>query len=79
MNLVMSVRSLSNISAVSNVTVRGVSEVIRPRELKHRLRGTATTTSQIKNLIGRVRKNERAARAARTYEQVRAVLFKTTT
>ena len=43
---------------------------------------TATTTPQIKNLIGRVRKNKRAARAARaarTYEQVRAVLCKTTT
>ena len=39
----------------------------------------ATTTPQIKNLIGRVRKNKRAARAARTYEQVRAVLCKTTT
>ena len=41
--------------------------------------GTATTTPQIKNLIGRVRKNKRAARAARAYEQVRAVLCKTTT
>ena len=40
---------------------------------------TATTTPQIKNLIGRVRKNQRAARAARTYEHVRAVLCKTTT
>ena len=40
---------------------------------------TATITPQIKNLIGRVRKNKRAARAARTYEQVRAVLCKTTT
>ena len=30
--------------------------------------GTATTTPQIKNLMGRVRKNERAARAARTNE-----------
>ena len=39
---------------------------------------TTTTTPQIKNLIGRVRKNKRAARAARTYEQVRAVLCKTT-
>ena len=37
------------------------------------------TTPQIKNLIGRVRKNKRDARAARTYEQVRAVLCKTTT
>ena len=35
-------------------------------------------TPQIKNLIGRVRKNNRAARAARTFEQVRAVLFRTT-
>ena len=41
--------------------------------------GTATTTPQIKNLIGRVRKNKRAARAARTNDQVRAVLCKTTT
>ena len=32
----------------------------------------------IKNLIGRVWKNNRAARAARTYEQVRAVLCKIT-
>ena len=40
---------------------------------------TKTLTSQIKNLIGRVRKNNRAACAARTYEQVRAVLCKTTT
>ena len=40
---------------------------------------TATTTPQIKNLIGRVKKNKRAARAARTYEQVRPVLCKTTT
>ena len=38
-----------------------------------------TTTPQIKNLIGRVWKNKRAARAARTYEQVRAVLCTTTT
>ena len=42
-------------------------------------KGTATTTPLIKNLIGRVRKNNRAARVARTYEQVRAVLCKTTT
>ena len=41
--------------------------------------GTATTTQQIKNLIGRVSENKRAARAARTYEQVRAILCKTTT
>ena len=34
----------------------------------------ATTTPKIKNLIGRVWKNSRAARVARTYEQVRAVL-----
>ena len=40
---------------------------------------TAMTTPQIKNLIGRVRKHKRAARAARTYEQVRAILGKTTT
>ena len=33
---------------------------------------------QIKILIGQVRKNKRAARAARTHEQVRAVLCKTT-
>ena len=36
----------------------------------------ATTTPQIKNLIGQVRKNKLAARAARIYEQVRAVLCK---
>ena len=43
---------------------------------------TATKTLQIKNLIGRVGKNNRAAhgaRAARPLEQLRAVLFKTTT
>ena len=36
--------------------------------------GTETTTPQIKKLIGRVKKNNRAARATRTFEQVRAVL-----
>ena len=41
--------------------------------------GTATATPQIKNLIGRVWKNNRAARAARSFEKVRAVLSKTTT
>ena len=41
--------------------------------------GTATTTPQVRNLIGRPSENKRAARAARTYEQVRAVLCKTTT
>ena len=43
--------------------------------------GTVTTTPQIKykNLIGRASENKRAARAARTYEQVRAILCKTTT
>ena len=41
--------------------------------------GRATTTPQIKNLIVRVSENRRAARAARTYEQVRAILCKTTT
>ena len=40
--------------------------------------GTATTTPQIKNLNGRASENKRAARAARTYEQVRAILCKTT-
>ena len=40
---------------------------------------TTTTTPQIKILIGRVSENKRAARAARTYEQVRAILCKTTT
>ena len=34
---------------------------------------------QIKNLIGRASKSKRAAREARTYEQVRAILSKTTT
>ena len=34
--------------------------------------GTVMTTTQIKNLIGRMRTSNRAARAARTYEQVRA-------
>ena len=41
--------------------------------------GTATTTPQIKNLIGRASESKRAAREARTYEQVRAILCKTTT
>ena len=41
--------------------------------------GTATTTPKIENLIGRASENKRAARAARTYEQVRAILYKTTT
>ena len=41
--------------------------------------GTPTTTPQIKNLIGRASENKRAARAARTYEQGRAILCKTTT
>ena len=43
------------------------------------MKGTATTTPQINNLIGRASENKRAARAARTYEQVRAILYKTTT
>jgi len=30
--------------------------------------GTATTTPQVKDLIGRASKNKRATRAARTYE-----------
>ena len=33
---------------------------------------------QIKNLIGLASENKRAARAARAYEQVRAILCKTT-
>ena len=41
--------------------------------------GKDTTTPQINELIGWMRKNNRAAHAARTYEQVRAVLCKTTT
>ena len=36
-------------------------------------------SNTIKNLIKRMTKNNRAARAARTYEQVRTVLCKTTT
>ena len=40
---------------------------------------TGTATPQIKNLIGRASENKRASRAARTYEQVRAILCKTTT
>ena len=38
----------------------------------------ATTTPQIKYLIGRASENKRAVHAARTYE-VRAILCKTTT
>ena len=41
--------------------------------------GTGTTTPQIKNLVGRATENKRAARAARTFEQVRAILCKITT
>ena len=41
--------------------------------------GAATATPQIKNLIGRASENKCAARAARSYEQVRAILCKTTT
>ena len=41
--------------------------------------GTATITPQIKDLIGRASENKRAARAARTYEQVLTILCKTTT
>ena len=40
--------------------------------------GTATTAPSIENLIGR-RKNKRAISAARTYEEVGAILCKTTT
>ena len=40
--------------------------------------GAATTTPQINILIGRATENKRAARAARAYEQVRAILCKTT-
>ena len=47
--------------------------------INDRNEGTATTTPQIKNLIGRASKNKRAARAVRTYEQIRANLCKTTT
>ena len=40
---------------------------------------TETTTPQVKNLIGLVRIDKCVARAARTLEQSRAVLCKTTT
>ena len=40
--------------------------------------GILRNSSEVKNLIGRVRKCNRAARAVRTYEKVRAVLCKTT-
>ena len=40
---------------------------------------TATPTPQIRNLIGQVRKNKRAARVARTYERARVVLCKAAT
>ena len=49
------------------------------REVLASMTGKATTTPQIKNLIGRASENKRAARAARTYEQVRAIFCKTTT
>ena len=51
----------------------------KPEEVLASTTGTETTTPQIKNLIGRVKKNNRAARATRTFEQVRAVLCKTAT
>ena len=41
--------------------------------------GTAKTVPQIKNLIRRASENKRAACAARTYEEVRAILCITTT
>ena len=37
------------------------------------------TVPQIKNLIRRASENKRAARASRTYEEVRAILCITTT
>jgi len=40
---------------------------------------TATATPQIRNLIGRTTNNVLAARAARTLEQSRPVLSRTTT
>ena len=39
-------------------------------------RAIAMTTTQIKTLSGRMVENKRAARAARTLEQFRAILFK---
>lgn len=38
--------------------------------------GKSTATSQLWNLIGRMRKNKRAARAARSLEQIVVVLCK---
>jgi len=49
------------------------------KELSQLWRERQRQRHKIKNLIDRVRKNKRAARAARTYEQVRAFLCKTTT
>ena len=38
---------------------------------------TTSTTPQVENVIGRVRKTKHASRAARTLENLRAVLCKT--
>ena len=46
----------------------------RARGLIWGVKGTATTTLQIMNLIGRVRKNKRAARAARIFEQFQSTV-----
>ena len=65
----------------SKSKVPSVSTVIEPamgslKEALESMTGTVTTTPQIKNLIGRASENKRAARAARTYEQVSAILCK---
>ena len=67
---------LGNICIRNNVSATMFPSLARPLASTT---GTATTTPQTKNLIGRVWKNNHAARAARSYEQVRAVLCKTTT
>ena len=70
-----------SLATPANITRNIVSATMFPslaRPLAS-MTGTATITPQIKNLIGRASENKRAARAARNYEQVLAILCKTTT
>ena len=55
---------------------KSVSSSVKQLEALASTTGTPTTTPSIENLIG-LRKNKRAIRAARTYEEVCAILCKT--
>ena len=55
--------------SATSCTARSLREAYEPRAI-------AMTTTQIKTLIGRMVENKRAARAARTLEQFRAILLK---